>query len=78
VFTDDERTYLSDMEAITYDEHGQEVLVGLTREETEDYLELTRKLKNKSHDERGRYLELHDKHEMARLEALGAKHLTRH
>jgi hypothetical protein len=74
-FTDDERAYLSEMRAMSTDASGNEILVGLTLEETAFYMNYTRKRLTGEHDHQHgeRYLELHDKHEQARLEVLGTE-----
>ena len=74
-FTDDERAYLTEMRAITTDAIGNEVLVGLTLEETAFYMDHARQFGTGERDHRNadRYLELHDKHEAARLGVLGAE-----
>jgi hypothetical protein len=89
------RPYLEFMRMLGRDGGGREVLVGLTYEETEwyfTYLEeelganhrRTRKTIAEMNSDRDRYLELHDRHEQARMqivmaeiearEAAGAKH----
>ena len=67
-FTDDERAYLTEMRAITTDAIGNEVLVGLTLEETAFYMDHARQFVTGERDHRNadRYLELHEKHEAAR------------
>jgi hypothetical protein len=42
IFTDADRTHLTEMCAITTNSQGQEVLVGLTLKETEFYMEYSR------------------------------------
>ncbi len=74
-FTDDERAYLTEMRKITTDTRGNEVLVGLTLEETEFYINHTRQ-RITGEDNRcngDKYLELHEKHERVRLEILGTE-----
>lgn len=74
-FTDDERCYLNEMRAITTDTTGNEVLVGLNLEETKWYMKYSRDFLsgNQSSKNKNYYLELHEKHEKARLEILGAE-----
>lgn len=74
-FTYDERANLTEMRAITTDASGKEVLVGLTLEETAFYMDHTRQRSAGKHDHRNddRYLELHDKHDGARLSVIGAE-----
>ncbi len=74
-FTEDERGYLTEMRAITTNAQGQEILVGLTLEETAFYMchthqESTGKYNHGSNEQ---YLTLHDKHEAARHGILGAE-----
>ena len=77
-FTDEMRMYTDDL-------NGNRVLVGLTLEETDEIESLTERKKREwsgewpysSLKERStcgqRYLELHDKHEMARLQVISAE-----
>ena len=80
VFTDAEREIRSQDRAIVLNEAGREVLVGLTEEETAVYMDcmrrygLTKRLWTRAHPnqaERETFLELHNKHETARLAAIG-------
>jgi len=74
-FTNEERTYLTESRAITTDASGNEILVGLTSEETAFYMGYARQRINGEHDHHSgkRYLELHNKHDMARIAVLGAE-----
>jgi hypothetical protein len=76
-FTDDERASLGWMRGITQDPQGRAVLVGLTFEETDFYITYRRKFltleRNRDRDHQRRYLELHRKHEIARLELVGTE-----
>ena len=67
--------HLSEMRAISTDSQANEVLVGLTLEETALYMAHSRAFLTDERDRtnRKKYLELHDKHEKARLEVLGAE-----
>jgi hypothetical protein len=78
-FTEDERAHLTEMRAITKDSQGREVLVGLTLDETVIYMAYHRKIRTGEHDSEGGevYLELHNKHERARLAVIGAEHILR-
>jgi hypothetical protein len=73
------REHLTEMRAIAKDRAGREVLVGLTGEETDWYFAYSAKRlsgvsRGKDHsDDRERYLALHNKHEIARLQVLGAE-----
>lgn len=71
-FTDEERKYLIEMRAIRKNIDGTEVLVGLDPEETAFYMEYTKKCiaGEDNHQDTDRYIELHDKHEKARLTAI--------
>ena len=80
VFTDAEREIRSQDRAIVLNEAGREVLVGLTEEETAVYMDcmrrygLNKRLWTRAHPnqaERETFLELHNKHETARLAAIG-------
>jgi hypothetical protein len=89
------RPYLEFMRMLNRDDGGREVLVGLTYEETEWYFAhlednlgtnrlYTLKTVAEMNSDNDRYLELHDRHEQARMqivmaeiearEAAGAKH----
>lgn len=78
-FTDSERAHLREMRALATDALGREVLVGLTFEETAFYVTYGRdRIKGISRPDDGeKYLELHDKHERARLSVLGAENELR-
>ena len=76
-FTDSERAFHLEMRGLAKDVRGQEVLVGLTAEETEFYVIHVRRRSagNRDRDRanKARYLELHQKHEFARLQTIGAE-----
>lgn len=75
-FPDHERAYLLEMRALATDEQGRDVLVGLTHEETEAYLDYARSRLRGNHNPACSgedYLRLHEKHEIARLAVLGAE-----
>lgn len=76
-FTETEREYLTEMRAIVTDSQGREVLCGLTFAESDFYMSHVRAREsgNRDHnrDNRDAFLLLHDKHERARLEILGAE-----
>jgi hypothetical protein len=78
-FTENERAYLNEMRAIITDPDGNEILTSLTMEETVFYMDYTRQFRTGKYDQRhtGRYLKLHDKHEAARLGALGIEQYLR-
>lgn len=80
-FSDSERVYLTEMRAISTDGDGNEVLVGLSLEETAWYMEHSRRFltseRDRNSENRARYLQLHDKHEIARLGIVGAEHQLR-
>lgn len=75
-FTDDERSRLTDLYAISTDSHGQEVLVGLSIEETEFCMARRRRFMtaNRDHDResKSKFVDLMKRHEAARLSVLGA------
>jgi hypothetical protein len=74
--TGERRAHLLEMRALTIDRQGNELLVGLTFEETDFYLDYgTARLEGRhtTSEEGNRYLALHDKHERARLAILGAE-----
>jgi hypothetical protein len=70
-FTNEERATLTAFRAITTDEQGREVLVGLTFEETAFYMARVRRGPPTIPDlvSQKQYLELDKKHELARLQA---------
>jgi hypothetical protein len=71
-FTDEERATLTEFRAITRDERGREVLVGLTLEETAFYMAHVKQRRTLPNREaQKRYLELDKKHELARCRAGG-------
>jgi hypothetical protein len=63
------------MRALNTDTSGNEVLVGLTLEETAFYMTYGRQFLtgNRDHSNEDKYMALHDKHEAARLGVLGAE-----
>ena len=77
--TDSERAHLREMRALSTDLQGREVLVGLSFEETVFYVAYGRdRVKGISRPDDGeKYIELHDKHERARLSVLGAENELR-
>ena len=79
-FSDDERAYLTEMRGITTDSSGREILVGLTLDETAFYIEYARASilgLSRDQEQSDRYLELHEKHERARLAILAAENQLR-
>jgi hypothetical protein len=74
-FTDSEREWHSEMRSLTRDEHGREVLVGLTFEETDFYVTYlrTRHTAVRGRGDRDRFLELHQRHEIERHQVLAAE-----
>lgn len=75
IFTDADRAFLKEMCAITTNSLGQEILVGLTVEETEFYMKFSNQTNstNFSDKDKERYLELNQKHEFARLGVLAGE-----
>ena len=74
-FTESERIFFTEMRAITTNSQGQEVLVGLTLEETSFYISHSRQASTEVHSyvENAKYLALVDKHEAARHGVLSAE-----
>jgi hypothetical protein len=74
-FTDEERMSLTENRALTTDSQGRELLVGLTADETEALMNHRRKVSQGDRDRTNRKycLELHHKHELARLEVVGTE-----
>jgi hypothetical protein len=74
-FSDSERAFLTEMRAIIKDERGREFLVGRTIEETAIYMTLAHKQLSYhlNHEASQTYLKLHEKHESARLQVMGAE-----
>ena len=86
VFTEAEREIRRQDRAIVLNEVGREVLVGLTEEETAVYMDymrrygLNKRLWTRARPdkaERETFLELHNKHETARLAAIERKAAAR-
>jgi hypothetical protein len=73
-FTDAERKSLSATRSITRDEQGREVLVGLTERETIRYMSYVRRGGSRLKAEREMHKQLEQKHEYARIEAIGVEH----
>lgn len=75
--TQGERAHLLETQALSLDRKGNEVLIGLTREESEWYLKdqqnwlEQRSSGTRSKEDKARFLELSEKHERARLQGLG-------
>jgi hypothetical protein len=65
-----EMSYLNGVQALARDARGREVLIGLTFEETAWYINSSHRLLSRHRADRQRYLELHQKHEMARAKLL--------
>lgn len=80
-FSDSERSFLEQMRGLARDDDGQEVLVGLTAEETEFYVLYGRKRasgeRNRDPSSRDRYLALHQKHDLARQQVIHAENEAR-
>ena len=77
ILTEDERASLGRMRGITQDPQGRAVLVGLTFEETDFYITYRRKFltpeRDRDRENQRRYLELHRRHEIARLEVVAGE-----
>ena len=70
-FTDEERKSLTATRSITRDQEGREVLVGLTERESLRYMAYVRRGRSHFNGERELHQLLHEKHDRARLEAIG-------
>ena len=70
-FTDEERRSLTATRSITCDEEGREVLIGLTERESLRYMAYVRRGRSHFNGERELHQLLHEKHDRARLEAIG-------
>lgn len=72
-----EREYMKEMRMLTTDSRGNELLVGLTLEESRFYLKFAdarlSSVGMDSDEDRERYLALHEKHEKARLSVIAAE-----
>jgi len=85
---DHDRVHLEWSRALSSDRQGREVFVGLSFEESEELQSLRRTLAFKPAEFEGsreeydrqtrRYVQLFDKHEAARLQAVGAEHEVSH
>ncbi len=73
--TKSERAYLAEMRALSTDKEGNEVVAGLTSEESLFYvLYAQRDLEGRTtKSDTSQYLALHDRHEKVRLAVLGAE-----
>ena len=74
-FTEDERAAHSSTRALSTDASGREVLAGLDYEETTWYVQYLRTHGNGQHaaESTSRFLELHDRHEIARMQVIVAE-----
>lgn len=80
-FSPAERAYLEDMRMLSTNSEGREVFIGLTAEESAEFYKFTRIEaieRSKTSEERDRYLELHEKHEAARMQIVAAEIEARH
>lgn len=75
--TESDKLFLLEIRALSTDSQGNEVFVGLTSNESERYHFLCNPLKSLEDSEREEYLELHEKHELARLLVLDAENTLR-
>jgi hypothetical protein len=74
--TDDERAAKRSFQALSLDAEGNEIYVGLSREESEWMLDYERKYapgtgRRPEPQEKRRHIALNEKHELARLRAIG-------
>lgn len=65
--SDAEREYLRETKALDIDPRGREVLIGMTVAETAWYINQSHRILGRHRTDRQKYLELHQKHERARL-----------
>lgn len=70
-FTEGERFILEECFALTIDQQGRDVLVGLTYEETVSLMEHKRDRRRATREERVALKALSDRHDMHRLQRLG-------
>lgn len=79
--TDSDRNYMNEMRMLGADQDGNEVMVGLTQEETLRMLEHNRRFltgdRDRNRDSRADYLTLHRKHERVRMQILSAENEAR-
>lgn len=80
-FTAAERSFLEEMRGLAKDEQGQEVLAGLTLEETEFYVTYTRRRaageRERDPANRERFFALHEKHDLMRRQVILAENEAR-
>lgn len=74
-FTDGERVFLNEMRMLSTDNKGNEIFVGLTLEESQEYYKYTRTgfCHRANMDSLDHEIELGDKHELARHTVLAAE-----
>lgn len=77
ILTEVEKHFLMEIRAISTDEHGNDVFVGLTSSESERYHFLSNSRKHLESSESEEYWALHEKHERARLLVLDAENTLR-
>lgn len=75
--TESNRAFLKEIRALSTDQHGQEIFVGLTRCESERYIVLSEPLRVATFEEKGEYLFLDEKYNLARMQVIGAEHMLR-
>lgn len=74
--TEGERAFLTEMRGISTDNQGREILVGLTLDESREYIKLMNARLGDlqvNFDAGERYIELNNKYELARLAIIGAE-----
>jgi hypothetical protein len=69
---DEERPFKEAMSRLSADADGNEIYIGLTREETEWLLNYRSRWGSVSNEERKRAISLQDRHKVARLQVLSA------
>lgn len=76
-FTEGEIAYLNEMHALTTTADGALIFVGLSPDESGEYLKLSRSRGGNSYEDGERYLALHEKHEITRIRILAAESISR-
>ncbi|SEC50831.1 hypothetical protein SAMN04490203_2547 [Pseudomonas taetrolens] len=68
-----DRTYLKKILSLYTDANGRELLVGLTRQESERYLVLCEQIRSSGFVANADYYELKEKHELTRMRVIAAQ-----
>lgn len=74
-FTDGELAHLTEIRSLSTDAYGNVIFVGLTADESSEYKRYVDDFENRHKWEGAgeRYLQLHDKHEVARISVVVAE-----